>query len=214
MTARYALYVLPEPDSALMRLGQSWLQALTPDLTNEARPYGFHATLKAPFRLADGCDEGQLRASCAEFAAQHGAIIEPPPILAVLNDFFALRPSRASSAIQDLGAACVRSFDRFRAPMNPAELAKRLKSPLSPRHRQLLEEWGYPYVFEEYRFHMTLTCRVEVAAQPEIAAVLQPLVAEACAENLEIRSVCLVRQDPGHDFTLVERFALGAPCAS
>ena len=214
MTARYALYVLPEPDSALMRLGQTWLDALPADLTNEARPYGFHATLKAPFRLAEGCDEGQLRDACVDFAAQQSAIIETPPVLAVLNDFFALRPSRPSAAIQDLGAACVRAFDRFRAPMTPAELAKRLKSPLSPRHRQLLEEWGYPYVFEEYRFHMTLTCRVETATQPEIARLLQPLVAEACEENLEIRSVCLVRQDPGRDFTLVERFALGAPCAS
>ncbi|MCA1908472.1 MAG: DUF1045 domain-containing protein [Magnetospirillum sp.] len=214
MTARYALYYLPEPDSALMRLGRDWLSALPADLTAEARVYGFHATLKAPFRLAEGCDEAQLRLTCAAFAARTAAIVEPPPVLEVLDGFFALRPSRPSAAIQELGAACVRDFDRFRAPLNPAEMAKRLKAPLSPRHRQLLEEWGYPYVFEEYRFHMTLTRRVETTDQPEIAELLRPLVAEACDENLEIRSVCLVRQDPGRDFTLVERFALGAPCAS
>lgn len=214
MTSRYALYFLPEPDSALMRLGRNWLAALPAQLTAEARVYGFHATLKAPFRLAEGCDEAQLRAACAEFARQHATIVEPPPVLAVLDDFFALRPSCPSAAIQELGAACVRDFDRFRAPLNPAELAKRLKAPLSPRHRQLLEEWGYPYVFEEYRFHMTLTCRLEPDQQDRVAALLEPLTAQACAENLEIRSVCLVRQRPGGDFTLVERFALGAPCAS
>ncbi|MBI2242033.1 MAG: DUF1045 domain-containing protein [Magnetospirillum gryphiswaldense] len=214
MTTRYAIYFLPEPSSALMRLGQVWLDRLPRQLTAEARPYGFHATLKAPFRLAEGCDEAQLVAACADFAARHRGVIEAPPALAVLNGFFALRPSLPSDAIQSLGAACVRDFDRFRAPLTPAERAKRLKSPLSARSRQLLEDWGYPYVFEEYRFHMTLTCRVEAQAQAEVAAMLQPLVAEACAENLEIRSICLVRQDPGSDFTLVERFALGAPCAS
>jgi len=214
MTARYALYVLPEPDSALMRLGQNWLQALPAELTAEARVYGFHATLKAPFRLAQGCDEAQLRQACADFAARQAVIVEAPPVLAVLDEFFALRPSGPAPAIQDLGAACVRHFDRFRAPLNQAELAKRLKAPLSPRHRQLLEEWGYPYVFEEYRFHMTLTGRVGGDRQDAVAALLRPLTAEACAENLEIRSVCLVRQRPGGDFTLVERFALGAICAS
>jgi len=194
MTTRYAIYFLPEPASALMRLGQVWLDHLPRQLTAEARPYGFHA--------------------CADFAARHRGVVEAPPNLAVLNGFFALRPSLPSDAIQSLGAACVRDFDRFRAPLTPAERAKRLKSPLSARSRQLLEDWGYPYVFEEYRFHMTLTCRVDDSAQAEVAAMLQPLVAEACAENLEIRSICLVRQDPGSDFALVERFALGAPCAS
>lgn len=214
MTTRYALYFLPEPDSALRRLERNWLSALPAGLTAEARVYGFHATMKAPFRLAEGCDEAQLRAACAAFAARTAAIVEPPPVLAILDDFFALRPSRPSTAIQELGAACVRDFDRFRAPLNQDEKAKRLKAPLSPRHRHYLETWGYPYVFEEYRFHMTLTCRVETMAQLEITELLRPLVAEACAENLEIRSLCLVSQRPGGDFTLVERFALGAPCAS
>lgn len=214
MTTRYALYFLPEPDSALMRLGPNWLAALPAELTAEARVYGFHATLKAPFRLAEGCDEGQLQDACAEFARRHAAIVEPPPTLCLLNGFFALRPSRPSQPIDDLAAACVRDFDRFRAPLNPAELAKRLKSPLSPRHRHYLEQWGYPYVFEEYRFHMTLTCRLGPDQQDRVAALLEPLTAQACAENLEIRSLCLVRQRPGGDFTLVERFALGASCAS
>ena len=214
MSPRYALYFLPEPDSALDRLGRVWLDALPAELTAEARVYGFHATLKAPFRLADDTTEDRLRAACAAFAAARAAIVEPPPLLALLDGFLALRPGRDSAAIDSLAADCVREFDGLRAPMSDAERARRLTAALTPRQRQLLENWGYPYVFDQYRFHITLTRRLDAAEQPTVAARLKPLAAEACAEPLAIRSLCLVRQHPGQSFTLLERFPLEDACAS
>jgi len=214
MTTRYALYVIPEDGTALARLGEDWLSALPADLTAEARVYGFHATLKAPFRLAPGQTEDQLRAACATLASQSAVIDEAPPVLARLHGFYALRPGQDSAAIQALAAEAVRRLDSFRAPLNAGELAKRLAAPLSPRQRDLLEHWGYPYVFDEYRFHMTLTRRLDEAEAPMAEALLRPLVAEAEAEPLRIASICLMRQHDGSVFTLLQRFTLEGSCAS
>jgi hypothetical protein len=214
MTTRYALYVIPEDGTALARLGDDWLHTLPADLTAEARVYGFHATLKAPFRLAPGKTEAQLLDECATLARQSAAIAEAPPVLARLHDFYALRPSRDSAAIHSLAAEAVRRLDPFRAPLNERELAKRLAAPLSERQRHLLEHWGYPYVFDEYRFHLTLTRRLDQAEAPRVEALLRPLVAEAEAEALRIASVCLMRQHDGGVFTLLQRFTLEGSCAS
>lgn len=213
MTIRHALYFLPEPGTALDALGRDWLAALPADLTAEARVYGFHATLKAPFRLAAGTDEEQLRAAAAAFAAARPPVVEPPPCLDLLDGFFALRPAAPSAAIDRLAADCVREFDGFRAPLSDAERAKRLKARLSPRHLELMERWGYPHVFEEYRFHMTLTRRLTPPEQDGVAALLAPLVAEACRQPLAIRSLCLMRQQAGGDFTLIDRLPLEGLCA-
>lgn len=214
MSVRYALYFIPEDGTALARLGGDWLNILPADLTAEARVYGFHATLKAPFRLAPGQTEAQLRDECASLARQSAAIIEVPPVLARLHGFYALRPGRAAPALQDLAASCVRRLDPFRAPLNERELAKRLAAPLSERQRELLEHWGYPYVFDEYRFHLTLTRRLDETEAPAIEALLRPLVAEAEAEPLRIASISLMRQDDGGVFTLLQRFTLEESCAS
>lgn len=210
MTTRYALYFTPEDTTALARLGQTWLSALACDLTAEARVYGFHATLKAPFRLAPGVAEDDVVEACAALARNRAALIEPPPRLARLHGFFALRPCQDSAAIQDLAAAAVDALEPFRAPLNETELAKRLKAPLSERQRALLAQWGYPYVFDEYRFHMTLTRRLSDDEAPAVEAVLRPLVADSVAEPLRIASVCLMRQQDGAPFALLRRFALEA----
>lgn len=214
MSLRYALYFLPAPDSALDRLGRAWLDALPAALTVQARFYGFHATLKAPFRLADGRDEAQLRAACRTFADNHPPVTAPPLALSLLGGFFALRPSAASPALDTLAAHCVRDFDPFRAPLNQSELAKRLRAPLDDNQRALLERWGYPYVLDQFRFHLTLTDPLPIDQRPPVQSLLEPLVAEACARDLRVDALCLVRQAPEQVFTLVERFTLEGACAS
>src|SRR5262249_2220033 len=46
-------------------------------------------------------------------------------------------------------------------PLTDADRARRNPARLTPRQRDYLERWGYPYVMEEFRFHMTLTGRLE-----------------------------------------------------
>lgn len=225
---RFALYFAPEDGTALGEFGWRWLgrRPDTPemlplpesgidrrwqeDLVREARGYGFHGTLKAPFRLAEGMDAGTLRTAAADLARSLRPFVEPPFIVARLNGFFAFRPQAASAAINDLAALCVRTFDRFRAPPTPAERQRRLAGLVDEQHKELFERWGYPYVFDQFRLHLTLTRPVAAEEQDEVHAALTRLAAPALAEPVEFRSLSLFEQPgPGHPFVLTERFPFG-----
>lgn len=52
------------------------------------------------------------------------------------------------------------SFDGFRAPLSLDERDRRLAAGLSGRQIGNLDKWGYPYVLEDFRFHMSLTGKV------------------------------------------------------
>lgn len=177
MTApRYALYYAPAVESPLWRFGSAVLgyDAMTgedlpalvppgrdaatwPAQTEEPRRYGFHATLKAPFELGPGRNEAQLRA----FTHNYAAGLDPVPLaglsVAALGRFVALIPSAESEALQRFAFALVQAFEPFRAALSEADLARRLQSPLTPAHRAYLEAYGYPYVGDAFRFHMTLS---------------------------------------------------------
>lgn len=221
---RYAIYYAPAPGSALDALGRNWLgrDAVTgaavaqPDvadiaeITSEARHYGFHATLKPPFALAPGRAEAMLMVALAEFAASRRKLVAPPLKLAAIGRFLALIPSAAAPELHQLADLCVTRFDRFRAPADEAELAKRRAAGLTPAQDALLQRWGYPYVLEEFRFHMTLTRRLDAAEQARLEPVLAPLVAPATAGPLVIDALSLFAQaDRASPFRLIRRFAFG-----
>lgn len=218
---RFAIYFAPEEGTALGRFGWDWLgrDPGTSDylplpeeqaaLVAQPRLYGFHATLKPPFRLAPGAGRDKLVAALASFAASRRAFVEPPLAIESLQGFLALRTTRQSAAVQDLADQCVRAFDDFRAPPSEAERRKRLVQPLSERHQELLADWGYPYLFEEWRFHMTLTGRLPDDEREVQRARLLEVAAPALAEPVEFRSVCLFEQQDERAFTLAARFPFG-----
>src|SRR5690606_25376449 len=123
------------------------------------RHYGFHATLKAPFRLAPGVSPERLRAAVADFAARRPAFAVPAMKVSAIGGFLAVTLATPSPAMQALADAAVAELDAFRAPPTEAEIARRLQGGLTSQQEALLRRWGYPYVFEEFRFHMTLTGR-------------------------------------------------------
>jgi putative phosphonate metabolism protein len=226
--ARFALYFAPEEDSALARFGWGWLgrradrpEALAlpqvgldskrqAEVVAEAGRYGFHATLKPPFRLAEGADRQSLRDSAAAFAAERRAFAESPFVLAELQGFLAIRPAQPSPAITLLADDCVRHFDRFRAPAGAEERRKRLAQPLTDRQKHYVETWGYPYVFEEFRFHMTLSCRLDDAERAIIRAAIQILAGPALEQPVVFGSLCLFEQARADaPFVLAERFPFG-----
>lgn len=217
LSHRYAVYFAAEEGSALAHFGNAWLggraPGVAPDLIDEPRLYGFHATLKPPFRLAEGLHATALHDALAEFARNRRPFAEPPPVLARLDGFLAFRLSRPSPAVDELAAACVRGFDRFRAPLTGAERAKRLAAPLSERQQRLLDQWGYPYVLDQFRFHLTLTRRLRDDETP-IVALATELAAAVLAAPVEFRSLCLFEQaEPGAVFALTARFPFGAAAA-
>jgi hypothetical protein len=226
---RYAVYFVPAADSSLYRFGSSVLQydcytgrrlappeECAPDAatwrkaTEEPRRYGFHATLKAPFRLAPSCTETQLVSALRSFAAlgRKAAAIEPE--IRMLSGFTALLPARESAAVDALAADCTTIFDAFRAPMSPQERARRLASGLNPGQIENLDRWGYPYLFADFRFHMTLTGKIAADRREPMVATLRRAFARMCGTDpIAIDRLALVRQQvPEEAFRVLDHVPL------
>jgi hypothetical protein len=197
--ARVAVYFAPAPDSPWWQFGCSWLgrDALTdvpkvqpvipgidlPTLTAAARRYGFHATLKAPFELAATADLGTLDEQLRYLVRR----LPPLPLNALrpalLSGFVALRPPTALHArLERFAIDCVTSLDHLRAPWDPAELERRGRDQ-DARGRELLLRWGYPYVFERFRFHMTLSAAVDPADAQRLIDAVSPATDRLAAEH-------------------------------
>lgn len=210
---RYAVYFAPAPATPLWRaasrvIGRDAVDDLPlpfpdvapctdPDweaLTEEPRRYGFHATLKAPFELTAEADEAMLIAAAAAFATDRRVFTVPDLAVAVLDSFVALVPARTSADLDDLAADCVVAFEPFRAPLDPADRARRLAKPLPARQVEAIDRWGYPYVFEDFRFHMTLTGSLPEVRREPVRAGLAAFV-EAMARPLAVDAIAIFRQD-------------------
>ncbi len=220
---RYAIYFSPEDATALGRFGRQWLggadaRAAVPgfsldrlaEITAEPRRYGFHATLKPPFALAAGSSARELAASMVSFATAQAGFPAPPLALASIAGFWALIPSQPCPALDRLAADCVRHFDAFRAPPSADELAKRRRAGLTAAQEALLARWGYPYVMDAFRFHLTLTSRLDAAEGAALKEGLAPIVAPLCRAPLVIDAISLFHEPAaGGQFRLVRRYLLG-----
>ena len=211
---RYAIYFAAGSNSPLSRFGAELLgyDAYTGnelsfphdalhaaphwrDISADPRKYGFHATLKAPMALASGRTEAELMAACAAFAGKARPLAVIRPIVDAINGFIAVIPAEPVEALQRLAADCVRDFDSFRAPLSAEDRARRRPEKLSERQRDHLDRWGYPYVMEEFRFHMTLTGRLDAERRGPILEMLRTRFAALGIETIEIDRIALFRQD-------------------
>ncbi len=204
---RYAVYFAPDEASALHSLGSEWLgrdartdELTTPSLpesisveswrtrTEAARRYGFHATL---------------------FAAQRTSFNLPPLCLGTLGRFLALILSGPSMELLRLAADCVRDLDQFRAPPDPEDVARRMGASLNAAEQQNLIRWGYPYVLDTWKFHMTLTSSLS----PDDLTVFRQHLAErfdsVCRAPVLCESICLFEEpEPNAPLLLTDRFPL------
>ena len=204
---RYAVYYTPPPESALARFGAAWF-ARKASCLDAPRRYGFHGTLKAPFRLADGTSEDGLLSAVEGFAASRRTLPGPPLRLAALAGFLALVPAAPFQALDRLAADCVAAFDRFRAPGTEAELARRLSAGLSPREEALLRRWGYPYVMGAFRFHLTLTERLDEAGLDRERALAESMLGGPPPSLLVDALTVAVEPADGAPFRSLRRFEL------
>lgn len=220
---RTALYWVPILVDPLWQIGARWLgrdaetnaAVAQPDIagiaevTADARMYSFHATLKPPMALRPGVEWDELVAATEKVAATVAAFDLPALEVGDLGGFLALRDIAPSAAMQALADVCVAGLDHLRQPPGEAELARRRRARLSAAHEAMLVRWGYPYVFETWFFHMTLTRRLSAAE----LAVYRPAAEEMFLDTLRaprrVMDVCLCTQaSPGAPFILAERFAL------
>ncbi len=87
--------------------------------------------------------------------------------------------------------------------------ARRRLAGLTPRQDELLLAWGYPYVFDEFRFHMTLTTRVFGAEADRLEAAARHRFASLLDEPVAIDTLALfVEREPGGPFTILETASL------
>ncbi|RAI03995.1 hypothetical protein DLJ53_05895 [Acuticoccus sediminis] len=163
---RYAVYLTPPDGAPLAEAAATWLgrspfpgpagPAAAPALALPEVParYGFHATMRAPFVLAEGRTEADLLAAFEAFAAQR-SVLHPVLAIAPLSRFVAFRSD--DPALSRAAQETVEAFEPLRAPLTEADRARRSPDKLTSRELDLLERWGYPYVMERFVFHMTLS---------------------------------------------------------
>lgn len=222
---RYAVYFAPRPGAFADRAGD-WLgrdvetgavrpqpdlpglPAPAANLTVAPRRYGFHGTIRAPFRLGDGVTPAAVAERVAQLAAAHAPVICDGLHLQNLHGFLALTPHGDQSALLDLGAAVVRGTNDLRAPLTAAEIARRAPETLSPRQRQLLDDWGYPSVMEAFRFHLTLTDSLPPATAQATLPVLQAHLAPVLPRPFVLQDLCLFGEYADGLFHLLHRYAL------
>lgn len=225
---RYAIYFSPEPESDLWLFGSRWLgrdsatgddikrltmNAIKPkrlrEITATAAKYGFHATLKPPFKLSKGHDREMLDEALEAFAAAHNPVKLPALELTELDGFIALRPTKPCPALDQLAADCVREFDHFRKSPSKAELAKRGEADLNDAQRKMLKKWGYPYVMDEFRFHMTLTGRLDAQERKAVLAALEAHAKGIVGKPVSVDVITLMQQKNADDsFEVVKCYPL------
>jgi putative phosphonate metabolism protein len=225
--ARYAVFWAPPAGSRLAALGAAWL-GVDPEtgrevapleveglpasrraLTRDARRYGFHATLKAPFRLAEGASAEVLDHAVAALAARQAPVEGPRLMVSDDMGFVSLQPAGPAPAVNALAAACVTELDLLRAPLSAAELSKRRRGGLDMVEDGLLRSWGYPYVLERFKFHLTLTIALSRMELRDAVPALEDAFAPALEPRLRIEEVA-VFGDPGDGapFRLLKRYPL------
>jgi putative phosphonate metabolism protein len=225
---RYAIYFVPSADGALYRFGAELLgydvftgQALPfidgveadiegwKQLTVDPRKYGFHATLKAPITLAPGRTEGELAAGMQAFAQTPRVIPMIAPAVRAIGGFIAIVPDAPSPDLQQFAADCVTTFDDFRAPLTAEDRARRNIAALTDKQITHLDRWGYPYVFEEFRFHMTLTGSLSTERRAPVLNHLQKRFAALDLQSVAVDRIALLRQDDATSgFTVIEHWPL------
>ncbi|MDF1609450.1 DUF1045 domain-containing protein [Hoeflea sp. YIM 152468] len=222
------MYFSPGPGDALAELGASWIgrdaesgkpvehpnleelgASELASLTGPARRYGFHATLKAPFRLAQGVSEADLTAAVTTFAAAAPAFEIPSLSVGRLEGFVALVPEHPAPELATFAQSVVEAFEPLRAALSEQDMARRNPEALSPSQLRNLMRWGYPYVSDDFRFHMTLSTRLIEPDLSRVAAAASRHFAPVLSRPIPVSALTVfVEPEPGAAFEIHSRIPL------
>ncbi len=215
---RFGIYYLPPASGALAEFGARWLgwdinegcavtQPEIPhiaEITRTPRKYGFHGTLKPPFSLAPGRDIIQLQEAVAALALTMPHLALDGLELSRLGRFLALVPQGDTAALAEMAARIQRDLDMFRAPLTEAEIDRR-SGGLTARQKANLLTWGYPYVMEDFRFHLTLTDRLTKPQRADAEAALTTLLPDLC-RPVTLAEIALVGERADGMFKTLHRY--------
>ena len=222
---RYAIYVVPALEAEWVRFCTAWLgwdvatgQTVPhPDFhgidvattTEVPRKYGLHATMKPPFRLREGQSLEALQDACAQLAQTLSPVTLAGLRIAPLGRFLALVPDGDTDAVDALATSCVCDLDNFRAPLSEPELTRRRSARLTPTQENNVTRWGYPHVIDAFRFHITLTGKLNKPILREIDNLLKTRLRPLLATPFEICDLTLVGEAEDGRFHLLHRYPLG-----
>ncbi|MBY0410276.1 MAG: DUF1045 domain-containing protein [Burkholderiaceae bacterium] len=229
---RYAVAFAPNPGTLGWLAGSHWLgrcasqlqplPQLTIDgvapadlarLTAAPRRHGWHAPLKTPFALAPGADWISLHHAVQAIAHRLEPIALPLLQVQRVGDCLALVPAvshAANAALCRAAAACVTELHRLAAPLNELDMAAHRAAGLTPQQDALLEQWGHPWVLEEFRFHLPITGslgQVDTATAERILEAAQAYFSDLPV--LTFNSLALFTEPtPGADFVLLDHLEM------
>ncbi|HEY9096013.1 MAG TPA: DUF1045 domain-containing protein [Hydrogenophaga sp.] len=227
---RVAIYAAPETASTWWQEGSAWLgrcahrqqplpqpgiEGMDTDtlirLTADPRRYGWHGTLKAPFRLADGVGLAQLDDAVTRLCKQLEPIDLKDLRVVRMGGFLALRPESTRPQLTTLAAHCVTQLHPLAAPLTAPDIERRRRAGLTPEQDALLLAWGYPWVLDQFRFHFSLTGPLH-AESPDTAQRLLAAATERFGALPPMRLSHLsifVEPTAGADFVLWQQRKLG-----
>ena len=210
---KYAVYWVPKHADALARFGVSWtgwcaergehrprgefpgVSAAVPAITRQVWRHGFHAIIKAPFRLQAERSRFSVERAVEQVIDESVAFRLPRLRLAVIGgSVAALVPHQSCAA---LGALVARVGDAM-APLGAAEPANGFAE--APAPDGIVIEDAEPLVqlpaAEAHRFHMPLTDRLPLEVAFQVMEELQPLLEPMMGETRRLHDVALMG-DPG-----------------
>jgi hypothetical protein len=181
-----------------------------PGLSRSPQRYGWHGTLVAPARSVAHTTLDDIVRHARAWAEGQSAF-DLTVEAAALERFVAIRPAtdEGAAAMGALAADALHEFAPLRAMPSEQERHRRLAAAdLNARQRELLERWGYPYVLDQFRFHMTLSDSIEPDDRQAIIEwwrtqlpQLGPLPIDGAA--------LFVEPQPGEPFVLAARLPFG-----
>lgn len=233
-SGRYAVYEAPEVGSLWWEAGSRWLgrcaatgqeyppqkvdglsDAQFSELTAAPRRYGWHGTLRAPFVPAPSVALPDVLNALRVLASRRPAFEMPRLRVALLDDFLALVPDPAhpgKAKLDALAAACVTTLQPLAAPLSARDLARRREAGLTPEQDDLLVRWGYPYVLDQFRFHVSLTGSLRNVSPAHVRALKAR--AQKIFDALPVypfaRLSLFHEPLPGADFVVLEQVALAS----
>lgn len=129
-----------------------------------------------------------------------------------IGRFVALVPAEPCPDLEVLSSECVTRLDHLRRPADPDDVARRRAVGLTARQSELLERWGYPYVLDEFRFHITLSRELDPDQRDRVVAQARRWFGALDGDPFLVGHLCVFEErSPGDDFVERARFPLAAP---
>ena len=222
---RYAIYYVPSENSELDLFGKCWLgwdpykgvETTKSDLSKlpsfkkfsslvlTPKQYGFHGTIKAPFRLKNEYTYNDLENKVREISKQIHSFYFDQLIIKKLGNFIGLIPTN-NLKINAVSNKFVEELDYLRDELSESEIKKRKPHKLTSNQKQMLFKWGYPYVFNEFKFHLTLTSKLNVVEIDEVFRSLQNILKQVNLNKISFNNICIFGQKNDEKFYFVKRF--------